>query len=304
MNILMPIIFLFLSIVYADSELQDWSGAKVDEVYQGKYDIYKMACEQDNEEACFILGAMDLQNYAQNKNDKIYLKNAIDYFDKACVKNHEQSCMTLGLLYISKSFEKNDEKSAIYYLDKSCTLGNVLSCLSIAKYYEDEKHLDIQKTIKYLESACEKKNDEACGYAGIIYHDGKKVEADYQKAISFYKKSMAINKAVPTNYLNIFEINLILDTSFDKQMEKNFLRLFAKDKQSMMFYEMLKIFQNAKSHKKYNLILWKKKYKGMNLNEWDFRSLDIWISAIKDKQIKDELLTINNEFKKLKKESN
>ncbi len=304
MNRLIPIVFLFFCFVYADSELQDWSGAKVDEVYQGKYDIYKMACEQDNEEACFILGLLNLQSYAQNNNDRIYLKHGIGYLDKACAKNHEQSCVALGLLYISTSFEGRDEKSAMYYLDRSCALGNVLSCLSIAKYYEDEKHLDMQKTIKYLESACDKKNDEACGYAGIIYHDGKKVEADHQKAILFYKKSIAINKAVPSNYLNIFEINLISDISFDRQIEKNFVKLFAKDKQSMMFYDMLKIFQNAKSHKKYNLTLWKKKYKSMNLNEWDFGTIEKWIGAINDKQTKDELLKINNEFKKIKKEDN
>ncbi|KIM02763.1 MAG: hypothetical protein KN64_14070 [Sulfurovum sp. AS07-7] len=303
MNRVIPIIFLFFSFVYADLELQDWSGAKVDEVYPRKYDIYKMACEKDNEEACFILGLSDLQSYTQNNNDKIYLKSAIGYFEKACAKNHEKSCLALGLLYISASFEGRDEKASMYYLDRSCSLGNVLSCINIAKYYEDEKHLDIQKTIKYLESACDKKNDEACAYAAILYHDGKKVEADHQKAISFYKRSIAINKAAPSNYLNIFEINLVEDKAFDKTIEKSFLKLFAKDKQSMMFYDMLKIFQNAKLNKRYNLTLWNKKYKNMNLNEWDFGTIEKWIADTKDSKIKDELSKIVDGFKNLNKEN-
>lgn len=302
MKRVLSIFFLFLSFVYADSELQDWSGAKVDEVYLGKYDIYKTACEQDNEEACFILGLSDLQSYTQNS-DKKYLKSAIGYLEKACAKNHEKSCLALGLLYISSSFEGRDDKLALYYLDRSCSLGNVLSCINIAKYYEDEKHSDIQKTIKYLEIACDKKNDEACAYAGILYHDGKKIGADYQKAINFYKRSIAINKAAPSNYLNIFEINLVEDRPFDKAIEKSFLKLFAKDKQSMMFYDMLKIFQNAKLNKKYNLTLWNKKYKNMNLNEWDFGTIEKWIANTKDSKTKSELSKIVDRFKNLNKEN-
>lgn len=303
MNRLLSIIFIFLSIVYADSELQDWSGAKVDEVYQGKYDIYKMACEHDNDEACFVLGLMNLQNYTQNNNDKAYLKKGIEFLDKACMKNYEQSCLALGLLYISSSFEGADENLALHYLDKSCRLGNNASCFGIAKYYDDEKHSDAKRTINYLNIACDNKSNEACGYVGILYHDGKKMAADYQKAISFYKKSIALDSAIPSNYLNIFEINLVENNIFDKTIEKSFLKLFVKDKQSMMFYDMLKIFQNAKLHKRYNLTLWNKKYKSMNLNEWDFGTIEKWIESTNDSKTKGELSKILGIFKKLNKES-
>ena len=246
---------------------------------------------------------MNLQNYAQNNNDKAYLKKGIDFLDIACTRNYEQSCMVLGLLYISSSFENKDENLALYYLDKSCKLGNNASCIGIAKYYEDEKHSNMQKSIHYLNIACDNKSNEACGYAGIVYHDGKKIEIDYQKALIFYKKSIALDPKYPSNYLNIFEIDLVENRVFDKILEKNFLKLFAKDRQSMMFYDMLKIFQNAKLHKRYNLTLWNKKYKNMNLNEWDFGTIEKWIEGTNDIKAKRELSKILDAFKKLNKEN-
>ncbi|MDD5359152.1 MAG: tetratricopeptide repeat protein [Sulfurovaceae bacterium] len=300
MNRVILVFFLFFNIVYGDSELQDWSGARVDEVYQGKEDIYKLACEKNNNEACFTLGLINLQNYAQNNKDKTSLKNSIYYLDNACKQNHEQSCVALGLLYFSTSFEKRDENLGLYYLDKSCKIGNVSACLNLAKYYEDEKHSDIQKTINYLNIACDKKNNEACSYAGILYHDGRNTGVDYTKAIFYYKKSISIEPSISSNYLNIFEINLVENKVFDKKIETTFLNKFKKDKQSMMFYDMLKIFQSAKLNKKYNLSLWKNKYKNMNLNDWDFGTIDKWIETTKDDKIKIKLLKIVNEFKNIK----
>jgi uncharacterized protein len=300
MNRVILIFFLFFNIVYGDSELQDWSGTRVDEVYQSKEDIYKLACEKNNNEACFTIGLINLENYAQNNKDKISLKNSIYYLDTACKQNHEKSCLALGLLYFSTGFENKDENLGLYYLDKSCKIGNVLACLNLAKYYEDEKHSDIQKTISYLNIACEKNSNEACSYAGILYHDGRNTGVDHAKAIFYYKKSIAIEPSISSNYLNIFEINLVENRAFDKKIETTFLNKFKKDKQSMMFYDMLKIFQNAKMNKKYNLSLWKNKYKNMNLNDWDFGTIDKWIETTKDDKIKIKLLKIVNDFKNIK----
>lgn len=298
MNKILLMVFVLLNFMYADSELQDWSGARVDEVYTSKEDIYKMACERDNEEACFNIGLISLQNYAQDNKDKTSLKNSLHYLDKACKQNHEQSCVALGLLYVSTSFENRDEKLGIYYLDRSCNMGNAMSCLGMAKYYEDEKSFDVKKLINYLDLACNRKSNEACSYAGILYHDGRKIEVDYKKATFYYEKSIAIDPNISSNYLNIFEINLVENKIFNQKIEKLFLKRFIKDKQSMMFYDMLKILQNAKMHKKYNLVLWGKKYKNMDLNDWDFGTIDRWTESTRDNNVKNELSKITNEFKK------
>ena len=113
----------------------------------------------------------------------------------------------------------------------------------------------------------------------------------YNKAISLYKKALKINYKTENiyNYLNLFELQLVQNQSFDKVLEKRYIELFQNKKASFIYYDMLKIFQDIVKSKDSNLEEWEKKYSKIKL-AWNFDdALHGWINNFENREIKKEL---------------
>lgn len=287
--------FGFLS---GESILDDWSGVSVDEVYQNPIDIYEKACDHNNMEACYELGAMHISNYVKDFSDDKSLKKGISYLDKSCLGGYVNGCISLGILYTTKGFEQQNDNKAVWYLDRACSAKSLFGCIATGKIYENLNKQDFTKALVYYQKACEIGADESCNYAGILYHEGKKVKQDFTKAEDLYRKSIKINSKDASSYLNIFELQLVQNIAFDKTLETKYLKDFKNNKQTMMYYDMLKILQSIFKNKSVNLQKWHKKYKGISIDGWNFDTIDIWIGQIGDEKIKTNCLNAIEQFKK------
>ncbi|MDD5405540.1 MAG: tetratricopeptide repeat protein [Sulfurovaceae bacterium] len=298
-NIKLAIIFLFsFSFLSSESILNDWSGAEVDEVYTEPFQIYEKACRYNNMEACYKLGALYIMDYVNNTSDNKTLKQGMSYLDKSCTVGYAEGCTSLAMIYASKDFKQQDNNKVVEYLDKACSANSIFGCVFLGKIYEDAKKQDFAKALTYYEKACNIGSDEACAYAGIMYHDGKKVKQDFIKAEQMYRKSISINPKEPSSYMNIFELQLVQNIIFDKMLESKYVKYFKNDKQSMMYYDMLKILQLISKNRKVSLQKWHIKYKGINTKNWDFNTLDAWANKTHDIKIKTNLLSAIDQFKK------
>ncbi|MGW8170007.1 MAG: tetratricopeptide repeat protein [Sulfurovaceae bacterium] len=287
--------FVFLS---AHSILNDWSGAEVDEVYLDPMHLYEKACEYNNMEACYDMGVLNIRDYINNRSNDKALKQGIFYLDKSCGGGYVNGCIGLAMLYISKDSKQRDENKAIMYLEKACVANSTFACIALGEIYEQQKKQDFSKALIYYQKACNSEAYEACAYVGIAYHDGKKVKQDFVKAEEMYRKSISINPKVASNYINIFELQLVQNIEFDKNLRSKYLKYFKNDKQSMMYYDMLNILQLISQNKKAGLQKWHTKYKGMKMDEWNFDTIDIWINQMHNDKIKTNLTNTIEQFKK------
>lgn len=287
--------FVFLS---AHSILNDWSGAEVDEVYLGPMHLYEKACEYNNMEACYDIGVLNIRDYINNRSNDKALKQGIFYLDRSCTGGYVNGCIALAMLYISKDSKQRDENKAIVYLEKACVANSTFACIALGEIYEQQKKQDFSKALIYYQKACSSEAYEACAYIGIAYHDGKKVKQDFIKAEEMYRKSILINPKVASNYINIFELQLVQNIEFDKNLRLKYLKYFKNDKQSMMYYDMLNILQLISKNKKAGLQKWHTKYKGMKMDEWNFDTIDMWINQMQNDKIKTNLTNTIEQFKK------
>jgi TPR repeat protein len=81
--------------------------------------LYEMACEQGQAEACTYLGASHLIGEGVPTN----LDRAASLFRKACDGSHHEGCTQLGLLYIEGKGVPHDVAKAAALLDRACALG-------------------------------------------------------------------------------------------------------------------------------------------------------------------------------------
>ena len=291
------IFLLNLIFLNAHTVLDDWSGAAVDEVYQGPMHLYEKACEHNNMEACYELGIINMQKYIQNRSDDQALKQGIFYLDKSCSGGYANGCTALAMLYITKDFKQRDENKAVMYLEKACSLDSSFACMALGEIYEGKENQDFAKALMYYQKACDTKAFEACAYIGMAYHEGKKVKQNFIKAEELYKRSISINPNTASNYINIFELQLVQNREFDKTLKLKFLQYFKNDKQSMMYYDMLNILQLISKNKKANLRKWHTAYKGMKMDEWNFDTIDMWTNQMHDNKTKTNLIKAIKQFK-------
>jgi tetratricopeptide (TPR) repeat protein len=167
---------------------------------------------------------------------------------------------------------------------------------NIAITYRDNKQYDI--AINMHKKSIEIDNGNSDNYAYLANTYAKK--GNILEAIKMYKEALKKNSKYAFGYLNIFEIQVANNISFDKKLEKEFLSLFKDRRDRYVYYEMMKIFKNIVNKKEINLENWSKKYSDIELG-WDFSLTDKWIGTIQDKDIKERLLEATRVFKKQNK---
>ena len=130
--------------------------------------------------------------------------------------------------------------------------------------------------------------------------DGKSEEAIevYDEVIRRFKNSKenGILKQVESALVNKIEINLILGNINSKEDLDLYFNLIKEDKEKILKFEMLQIFEKAKdSNQDDEIKNWQIKFKDIKLENWSFIELKIWAETFKSEE-KERLLRYINIF--------
>lgn len=149
--------------------------------------------------------------------------------------------------------------------------------------------------IKYSKIIIQKNPKDYTAYSNMGLAYDKK--GDYKKAIGSYEKTIEINPKFDNAYTNLFEMQLIKEQSFDKEIETQYLSLFTKKIDSFMLYEMLKLLVLIVRNEEVDLDKWLNTYKEEKLSKnWSFSELEKWANT-KEESVKTKLLNAIKTFK-------
>ncbi|MCK5539222.1 MAG: sel1 repeat family protein, partial [Bacteroidales bacterium] len=150
----------------------------------------KIACDNNQEKACVILGKAYIKKHDTRK--------GIEILDKTCTaSNNAIGCYTLALKYaVGGDGIQENQKLSSKYFKKSCEKGlNATSCNFLAFNYEYSRGVKkndglsvyyYRKSLKLFDKDCKKNNFRSCNEAGDMYRDGKGVSQDLKEALEYY----------------------------------------------------------------------------------------------------------------------
>jgi len=141
---------------------------------------------------------------------------------------------------------------------------------------------------------------------GVILErmDGKAEEAIkvYDELIKKFKDSKENNilEAVANALLNKIEMNLISEKTNLKEDLDLFLNLVKENKEKLLQFEMLQIFEKAKDTNQDEKIKnWQIEFKDVELGDWSFKELKTWAETLED-EVKKRVLRYIDIFEKHK----
>ncbi|MFW2306595.1 tetratricopeptide repeat protein [Aliarcobacter butzleri] len=134
--------------------------------------------------------------------------------------------------------------------------------------------------------------------------DGKVEEAIkvYDEVINRFKDSKENNilEAVANALLNKIEMNLISEKTNSKEDLDLFLNLVKENKEKLLQFEMLQIFEKAKDTNQDEKIKnWQIEFKDVELGDWSFKELKTWAETLED-EVKKRVLRYIDIFEKHK----
>ena len=156
--------------------------------------------------------------------------------------------------------------------------------------------LKYTKALKYYQKSIDinPNNENVYFSLGMTYYY---TFYQYGKAEELFRKVISINRNYFIAYHAIFEIELITNRDFDKQLEKLYIEKFQTNRWVFIYYDMLKVLSRISKGQDVNISLWKSKYNYIPIN-WNFGLEDLWVSNMKDSPTKTKLLEALEELKK------
>jgi len=130
------------------------------------------------------------------------------------------------------------------------------------------------------------KRDQAYNNMGIAYyHLGL-----FDEVIKAFTEALKINSNQSEIYTNLFELELTQNQTFDETIEKQYTTRFKEKKETLIHYEMLKVFQNIHTGQASQLEQWQENYRGVSMGDWSFDELRTWIEGMEESETKIRLL--------------
>lgn len=200
--------------------------------YDTLYELFKQYCEEDNDlRACAYYGEMKVSGIGT----RITVNRGIKLLKESCAEGDVYACSNLGYRYFAADEIDTDEFKAFKLLNYACSNGEFGSCRFVAAFYENEIGVKYDKDkIQYLYSkacdnadavschklgsmyqsdnntdkaieafntGCEFGSIRSCTSLGLIYYEGKRVQADEKKAFNLFKSACDGNDATGCYYL-------------------------------------------------------------------------------------------------------
>ena len=206
----------------------------------------------------------DKLDESQKKNQKLILEKVNEILEKK--EKNEYTFDDWYSKYLTLKNKKNDLERAIYFLEKALKHASTDEEKVIALFSKGVTYGQLGNFIKSNES--------------------------YTKLINKFKdsKNNSILKSVKSSLTNKIEINVIFGNENSKEDLDLCFSLAKEDKQLLLKFEMLQIFEKAKKFSQDDEIKnWQIKFKDTKLKDWSFDELKTWAETLED-EVKERVL--------------
>ena len=228
-------------------------------------------------------------------------KKAIENYNKIQMtdSNNEKSLIGLGNSY----FSLEDYNKSKNYFTKAINLNSNNSSAYNGLALIAEKEMNYSEGIKYFEISQQLDPTNILSILGIGKILGE--IKNYSSAIKQYIKALNLLDVkkgdlslINNIYLAIFEIQLLMNQSFEKKFLTAFLEN-EKNHDNIRNYEMLVIIHNILNRKPYKVELnnWKDKYLNDKNNNWEFKTIEQLFTQEYDKKTIQQLTEVIEIFK-------
>lgn len=162
---------------------------------QEAFKRYKIAADHDIVAAIYNLGLY----YYYGRDGIVDYYKAFEYFKRASEMGHKLSVPKLAIMYYEGLGTEVNIDEALKWTLKGVEYGNDY-CMYLAGHIY-EKIGEYEKSVYFLEKACEANYPDAYSILGYLYLHGEGVSKDIKKAIELFNK--AVENGVSTSYFNL-----------------------------------------------------------------------------------------------------
>lgn len=117
---------------------------------------------------------------------------AVEWWEKASQKGNAMAMYSLGLYH----YNKGNFSKALEYMEQAASSGYLPAHVNLGQYYlsSGRDNAEKEKGIAHLTTAAEGGNTDAFHFLCCMYHDGKYVDKDYEKARYWLGKYLATDE--------------------------------------------------------------------------------------------------------------
>lgn len=232
--------------------------------------------------------AKDLQKNIEKQALSLYQEQLKEFRIEDKLDESQKNNQKLILEKVNEILEKKEKNEYTFddWYSKYLTLKNKKNDLHRAIYF-------LEKALKHTSTAEEK--GIALFSKGVTYGQlGNFIKSNesYTKLINEFKNSENKNilKSVTNALTNKIEINLILGNKNSEEDLDLCLSLSRENKQQLLKFEMLQIFEKARNtNQEEEIKEWQLKFKDTSLDDWSFDELKTWSGTLED-EVKERVL--------------
>lgn len=171
---------------YLYTSLNNLLGHEKNQNFQRAAYILRLASDEGNSLASFILGLLHESGKGVTKNPDI----AKNYYKQAAAQGNTYGYLYLGHFFYDGYECKEDYAKAFKYYQKAANFGNKAALISVGFCYYVGKGVaeDEKKAVKLYEKALEQGDYFAYSHLGCCYKGGYGVEKNYSKALEYFQK--------------------------------------------------------------------------------------------------------------------
>jgi TolA-binding protein len=282
----------------AQKELEHWVKTKADSEFKSLVDDAKNEIQINANEVL-----QEIKDESTNKIDSF-----IKSLENKSIKDKEGSYLDLFNLVIS-DYNKGNIKEALENIEKASNCAKskkeIIQSLFVKGLLLEESE-KLEEAIVVYDKLTNRFKDSRENFIleeiatsfhnkgvllGQLGKSEKAIEV-YDELIKRFKdsKKSVILKQVSSALLNKIEMNLILDNTNSKEDLDLYFNLIKENKEQLLKFEMLQVFEKAKSSNQDEEIKeWKIKFKDTKLGNWSFNELKTWAGTLED-EVKERVL--------------
>lgn len=175
------------------------SGIGVKQDYNKAFEWYQKAAKQNNADAQYYLGSLYLSGTGVSKD----IVMGVEWIKKSADQGQIKAQLTLGSLYFNGTGVSKDITKAFEWTKKAADQGSLEAQLRLGYSYYNGIGIDkdIDKAVEWLKKAADQGDTDALKSLGELFYEGKEVKQDIKSAELYLTQAAEKGDAVAMNLL-------------------------------------------------------------------------------------------------------